>query len=600
MSYSTKYKTPLVKDFRPEGETMVVFPSAMEDIGLNLNERKNRVALTHYALLNIPTSQAGRVADGDPLLENVFDACRIQGLKNSLQDNQMTASQLLSVSLRNYVLNFETTLRNDPSYNANTLETVSERAFFKWLKETGAIRFVYNPKTKTWTEPSHKEYRRVVHCIGEINAFSNNRSEFGMYNETYISCPSTYGSNPMHFVSRFDGNYKAGKQYNASSRALEGHDNTQTQTMNLEALGDFQGLTLMTGNYYVSASDAKYDDSPFDNMPYWWQMTKPDYAKDSGWKVADKPVYIVDDEVDVKKMEDWGNYLDDTINYPGHSGEQKKFKRSRLDGISLVKDLTDLRRIHGDESLTYDSLAMSNAIDKNPGTTSDRSFEFNTILVYYTIYNSEGTEALATNLYGVVFVNGAKAAVGSNTTPLPVDQLTMTIPTYNKRMSSPSSIGNGYSFKINVKTLDTIDDTGSIIHDHTTSAHLALGEYRDVFYSLSRAIEIMEENNKALLSMNDKMRVVQDNYSSLALKMDKVEKTLDDLKRMKFSEAQKQVLDKIKSELGGDVSGLVADVARFNSALSKIESDHEQVKEFIKTTMPDIKTRLKTLEDKVK
>ena len=121
-----------------------------------------------------------------------------------------------------------------------------------------------------------------------------------------------------------------------------------------------------------------------------------------------------------------------------------------------------------------------------------------------------------------------------------------------------------------------------------------------MFYSLSRAIEIMEENNKALLSMNDKMRVVQDNYSSLALKMDKVEKTLDDLKRMKFSEAQKQVLDKIKSELGGDVSGLVADVARFNSALSKIESDHEQVKEFIKTTMPDIKTRLKTLEDKVK
>ena len=53
-------KTPLIKALRHLGDnyssggTMYVFPSASEDIGLNLNSNVNGVALSHYALLNIP------------------------------------------------------------------------------------------------------------------------------------------------------------------------------------------------------------------------------------------------------------------------------------------------------------------------------------------------------------------------------------------------------------------------------------------------------------------------------------------------------------------------------------------------------------------
>jgi hypothetical protein len=53
-------KTPLLKALRHLGDnyssggTMYVFPSASEDIGLNLNSNVNGVALSHYALLNIP------------------------------------------------------------------------------------------------------------------------------------------------------------------------------------------------------------------------------------------------------------------------------------------------------------------------------------------------------------------------------------------------------------------------------------------------------------------------------------------------------------------------------------------------------------------
>jgi hypothetical protein len=47
-------KTPLIQQLRDKSGTVYVFPSASEDIGLNLDTDVNGVALTHYALLNIP------------------------------------------------------------------------------------------------------------------------------------------------------------------------------------------------------------------------------------------------------------------------------------------------------------------------------------------------------------------------------------------------------------------------------------------------------------------------------------------------------------------------------------------------------------------
>jgi len=48
-------RTPLIRQLRENGATMYVFPSATEDIGLNIDNRVNNVALSHYALLNFPS-----------------------------------------------------------------------------------------------------------------------------------------------------------------------------------------------------------------------------------------------------------------------------------------------------------------------------------------------------------------------------------------------------------------------------------------------------------------------------------------------------------------------------------------------------------------
>ena len=43
-----------IRPMRTQGGTLYTFNSALEDIGLNINESKNTVKLTNYALLDIP------------------------------------------------------------------------------------------------------------------------------------------------------------------------------------------------------------------------------------------------------------------------------------------------------------------------------------------------------------------------------------------------------------------------------------------------------------------------------------------------------------------------------------------------------------------
>ena len=101
-------RTPLLRPLRDNGATLYVFPSANEDIGLNLNSRATGVAMSHYALLNLPVM----FGNTDPKTESIA----------------------IATDLQNYMMNLECTLLNQDSYNYQEYHTVSERAFFHWLK----------------------------------------------------------------------------------------------------------------------------------------------------------------------------------------------------------------------------------------------------------------------------------------------------------------------------------------------------------------------------------------------------------------------------------------------------------------------------------
>lgn len=204
-------RTPLLRPLRDNGATLYVFPSANEDIGLNLNSRATGVAMSHYALLNLPVMFGNK----DPKSESIA----------------------IATDLQNYMMNLECTLLNQDSYNYQEYHTVSERTFFHWLKsfktrhKDSKLNLDLKP-TQNSNDVYYKETdntNRVVQCFGAIDAGNSLSTEFGMFNETYVNIPTSYGNGPVFFKQVQDTsetNYIYGKTYNAGdSEHLQGRKN---------------------------------------------------------------------------------------------------------------------------------------------------------------------------------------------------------------------------------------------------------------------------------------------------------------------------------------------------------------------------------------
>ena len=218
-------RTPLLRPLRDNGATMYVFPSASEDIGLNLNSRSTGVALSHYALLKLPN---------------------LMGQATAAQE-----STAIATDLQNYVMNFETVLLNHPDYNYQEYHTVSERVFWHWLySKRNKIEF---DTSKSNVYKIEKQNKKIVQCFGSIDAGNSLSTEFGMFNETYINVPTSYGSGPVFFKQVQDpseSNYVYLREYQASS-TLEGRDS------NVDVIKILNDTTPITdsGNKYI-ANDA--------------------------------------------------------------------------------------------------------------------------------------------------------------------------------------------------------------------------------------------------------------------------------------------------------------------------------------------------------
>lgn len=197
-----KQKTPLLRPLRKKGATMYVFPSATEDIGLNLNSRASGVALSHYALLNIPQF-----------------TCTSDHPENEIAED-----------LQNYVMNFETVLLNQETYNYQEYHTVSERVFWHWLRKKDIVQFkkdnsVIKEKYSNSDKPIETESDdRVIVCFGSIDAGNSLSTEFGIFNETYINIPTSYGAGPVFFKQVTDSNCTSKKYSISETNKLEGRE----------------------------------------------------------------------------------------------------------------------------------------------------------------------------------------------------------------------------------------------------------------------------------------------------------------------------------------------------------------------------------------
>ena len=407
-------RTPLLRPLRDNGATLYVFPSANEDIGLNLNSRATGVAMSHYALLNLPVM----FGNTDPKAESIA----------------------IATDLQNYMMNLECTLLNQDSYNYQEYHTVSERAFFHWLK---SFEKRYNnsklslERTQNGNDVYYKETdntNRLVQCFGAIDAGNSLSTEFGMFNETYVNIPTSYGNGPVFFKQVQDSsetNYIYGKTYNTGdSEHLQGRKNNVDT---LKILSDVKPK-------YDNGTSYKLDDA--------YEIVKDINEIQSACRVFtnDKNIQINSyDDVNIdQKTQFSGKYCDITLN--------------------------------------------------------PCEFGFNAILLYYSVYDQNDTTktAYAINLFGIVFLD-SPSSVSDGVAKIPSLIKKKSFGGANKA----NFFGNSYSFRVNIKTLSVYDNTDAMIQDNTTMSSINSVDFSDVVSNLNRAIDVMNTNVQSTMAIQD-------------------------------------------------------------------------------------------------
>lgn len=499
--------TPFIKPIATSGGTLYTFSSAAEDLTLSFNtDTSRKFRFSKFALLNIPD-----VLSSNPVENTV----RLQAIPGGFQyvDRNITTklNHFFSESFQNYCLNLETTILSDDNYNPNNFLTVSERVFFKWLKELSAIRFKSDPKINaryTEEEDSSNQYNRVVQYVGEIDFVNNLSTQVNSYSEVYIHVPTEVGNfENVYFKTVSDDNYGHSMSF---TRAQDGINNEiicgrnysdfNPSGLNIKAYFDndiglpqsteyIEGRLLTQWKRKLSSTNYLINSDNYDINRWWYYPT------------TDTNVYYLEPGTFTDATND---DLAISVSDDPNEISAVQFRRSRLDGISLDFDYNTYKN-----STNY----ITSLIDVAKSSGS-KDFEFNAILIYYDLYEdvvstasdtliqgtypdydpeaitnqtlSTDSNVLATNLFGVLFLSDVK------------DNLSITggyIPRFKKvRPNSVAGLnGNAYGIKLNMKLDVSPVNTGvnieTVISDSNT---LSMDIYADALNAIRNSSEHLE------------------------------------------------------------------------------------------------------------
>ena len=469
---------PLIKPIQDKKGIFYSFQSALEDINITLSNSENAVRFSKFALLRIP-----EIGEPDTLLTDnkiQFVAPGETPLSEGLNpDNNINIAE----SFQNYALNFESLLLNRTQYKKNEKLTISERVFFKWLKEVGAIRYqdanslekninlLGTEKRFVEKTEVNSTYNRVVKYVGDIDVVNSLKSNQNSYTEVYIHVPTNVGTTPyVLFKSVSDANYfpsmtvanidadpiniefLVGRKYNEthpfglSLKAFYDLDDQSVITQIKNNIGD----VYVTGNWFNQTVNNSYYTDNYNSTGNFDVATDQFITKQKG-----------------------------LINV--------EYVRNTLDGVSIDFDLANYK------------LASENSQIKVFSQFNDyvanRDFEFNAVLVYYDTYDPNNLDSngspidFKTNLYGVLFLDRIQQ-----------DGLEFKIPVISKYKPDPLNKvnGNSFSFKLNLKLDTSIEDTKTekSINDYST-------------FSLELFTDVLTEFKNLQVKYNDQLLKIQ-------------------------------------------------------------------------------------------
>lgn len=483
---------PLIRPIRLAGGTFYTFSSASEDLGLSFNSSEQKFRFSKFALLNIP-----HMENPSTNYENFVGLSNSPGAYSEI-DGSKTQNDYLAESFQNYCLNLETMVSSAPNYDPNLFRTVSERVFFKWLKELGAIRYrEANVGTEQSSaiygihfveEDNSTVYGRVVQYIGDISILNTIKNNQNAFTEIYIYIPTSNGNTPtVLFKCVDDANYAHNMIVtNTPSNPLDneyiygrGPNTVQPAGLSTQAFFDSDTYTFTEPDPYGATGDFYYYNQitgtwiQQGNVGFTWWYSNP--VPNTYFL---EPTSFIDPTNDIFKI----SSVNKTV----------EFKRSRLDGVTMEF-----------ATPTYTEMVNNNIQDfgKFNELPDSQSFDFNAVLVYYDLYDPANPTNTTTNLFGVLFLD--------NVDPLPSGGGHIPTLTKYKPNSLTGANGNSYSFRINLKFDINTEDTAveTSINDYNP---YSLELYMDVLNQMQTSVVIMNENNGLLSNLQTQLNGLSD------------------------------------------------------------------------------------------
>ena len=518
-------RTPIIKP-RQQGGTFYTFGSAMEDIGLNVNENFNRVEMSHYVLLDIPKfCKSVPVGNTDP------DYSYSLVLNNRLSYDSASkypnrGDFMFAESFQDYCLNMETVVRNDNNYNYASNKTVSERVFWKWLfKKYNKTNF------DSSTSKSGKVYyfeheNPIVKGFGSIAAGSQRTDDSGIYNETFVQIPSSYGPMRVLFRKAIDENYLSGHNYNAT---------TPDYIENISV----DEISIVNDSSVISATGiSPY--AEYDNSTHYTVDATSDF--DSLEVVFD--VDSLADYYDVTSLT-YDDIAMGKVN--GGSGTAKNTTEYSFNAILVYYSIYNSDKTKRLATNAYGVYILDNSIEYSVLSDDILNDGWKEVP---NVHPSNNTYNNRTTYHSGDVVNiGNRQFVATDTvtgvTPISSygkEYQLFYFPSLLKKKSTEKENGSSYSFRINVKP--TTAYSGDIhVTDNSTEAFSMSEDFNDVVRNLAGAINILKGNAKTLLKIVQDNRIIKQMATDAIEKVDNVENDVTALKNVNFPYTSDNIIE---------------------------------------------------------
>ncbi len=440
--------TPLIKTPQAQGGTFYTFSSAAKDLSKTLNNDNLKLVFSKFVLLNLP--------DFDRLDPNTFsnfeNYMQFDAIDGMIWNGGLKADPNINFteSFQNYALNLEELIISDSDFDNNLRRSVSERVFFKWLKETGAMRFraaTAQEKNPAITTPRFVEedealsgnvqYRRVVKYIGDIDMVNNVDKAGEAYTELYINVPTEVGGTPtILFDAISDTNYQPSLKIQGTDEFILGRN---------AATAHPQGLSINAFYDYDQQLDGSGPAGYTDPTADWMGLGPATIVPVADAYFTEPTTFTNPTNADIRK------YPADYGSPAGYTGSA--YRRSDLDGISV--DFSPN---------SYEQIVTNPEVGNIPqfnGSDIATTFEFNAVLVYYDLVDLNDSTKTVTNLYGIL--------VTDNITPTTDGGFIQRLAKFKPNKVTGQN-GNSYGFKINLRFDASPGSEGidTIVNDYNT------------------------------------------------------------------------------------------------------------------------------------